>query len=128
MSTVTAPITPYEDAAYQHAVMEAVAQEVRAAMGRKRYTQTRLAALTGISQTRLSRRLSGEVPFDILELDRVAAALGVRVVELVSSNRCSAHLASVDGVEWDAQLSFFDDGPLNPDRSFRVLTGAAGAR
>jgi len=55
---------------------------VRAEMGRHRITQTQLAKNLGTSQMAVSRRLSGEVPFDVDELARVAEILGVPVTVL----------------------------------------------
>lgn len=42
-------------------------------------SQTELAAHVGLSQQAISRRLRGELPFDLDELERVADALGVAV-------------------------------------------------
>lgn len=48
-----------------------MAAEVRAWMGRRRVTQTELAAVLGKSQPYVSRRLSGEVAFDTDDLYRL---------------------------------------------------------
>ena len=66
---------------------ERVAAEVRAAMGRTRYTQTRLADQIGMSQAALSRRLRGEVAFDINELSAVAAAMDITLSELLPEGK-----------------------------------------
>jgi len=51
-------------------------------MARRSMTQRALAASLGMTQQALSRRLSGEVPFDVDELGRVAALLDVPVAVL----------------------------------------------
>jgi transcriptional regulator with XRE-family HTH domain len=60
-----------------------VAGQVRAEMARHRVTQAQLAPLVGLHPMSLSRRLSGDVPFDVLELYTIAEHLGVRVADLL---------------------------------------------
>lgn len=62
---------------------EAVAAEVRAEMGRKRKSQADLAATLAITTATAGRRLSGEVPFDVIELMRVADWLDVDLLQLM---------------------------------------------
>jgi transcriptional regulator with XRE-family HTH domain len=54
---------------------ERVAATVRAEMARQRITQTQMAERLGMSQVAVSRRLLGQVPFDVEELGRVAEIL-----------------------------------------------------
>lgn len=54
-----------------------VASSIRAEMARRDITQQQLAALIGMSQQSLSRRLRGEFPFNTAELNRVGEALDV---------------------------------------------------
>lgn len=54
-----------------------VAGEIRAHAARKGFSGRQLAFQLGKSQPWMSRRLTGEVPFDVEELDAVAAILGV---------------------------------------------------
>jgi transcriptional regulator with XRE-family HTH domain len=61
----------------------AVAGEVRALMARRQVKQKALAAATGMSQPALSRRLSGELSFDMTELGRVLAHLGEEPTALI---------------------------------------------
>lgn len=56
---------------------QTAATEVRAEMGRQRMSQAALAELLGRSQTYVWRRLIGEVPFDLAELELIANKLGV---------------------------------------------------
>lgn len=60
-----------------------VAAEVRAAMARRRVSQSGLAAELGIAQSGLSRRLNGQVPFDIDELEKLSTFLEVPVGTLI---------------------------------------------
>lgn len=62
---------------------ERVAAEVRAEMGRHRVTQAQLGQALGLHQMSISRRLAGEVPFDVTELYEVAAFLGCPVSRLI---------------------------------------------
>ena len=56
---------------------ETVAANVRAELGRSRITQSKAAAATKISEGSLSKRLNGHIPFDIDQLDAIAALVGV---------------------------------------------------
>lgn len=61
---------------------ERVAAEVRAYLARQRKTQGDVAALLGLSQQSVSRRMSGVIPFDVEELHKIAVFLGVPVAAL----------------------------------------------
>jgi transcriptional regulator with XRE-family HTH domain len=56
---------------------------VRAEMARHRVAQNAVAAHLGLSQTAISKRLAGTVPFDINELTRTAELLGVDLADLL---------------------------------------------
>ena len=58
-------------------------RNVRAEMARAGVSQIDLAERVGLSQSGLSKRLRGVVPFDVNELDSIATALGVPVVALL---------------------------------------------
>lgn len=60
-----------------------IVREVKAEMARKGMSQEALGALIGWDQRRVSRRLTGEVPFGVAELGQVADALGVSVMQLI---------------------------------------------
>lgn len=60
-----------------------VAGEVRAWMARRGVTQTVLSAGVHIGQSQISKRLSGKIPFDVDELDRIAEFLGVDMLTLL---------------------------------------------
>jgi transcriptional regulator with XRE-family HTH domain len=62
---------------------ETAVREIRAEMARQRRSANALAADLGVSDMYLSRRLSGRVPFDLADLERVATALRVPVDQLL---------------------------------------------
>lgn len=62
---------------------EVAAREVRAEMGRQRISGIQLAGLLGVSDMYLSRRLTGQIAFDLAEIERVAIALNVPVAQLL---------------------------------------------
>jgi transcriptional regulator with XRE-family HTH domain len=64
---------------------ENVATEVRAEMGRQRKTQAELAQALGITAATAGRRLSGEVPFDLIEIAQAAVWLGVEPTRFTPS-------------------------------------------
>lgn len=64
---------------------ELVGAEIRAEMARQRITQTALAERLGWVQQRLSRRLTGEVPMRLDELQQIADALRAPVTQFFPS-------------------------------------------
>lgn len=64
-----------------------VAAAVRSAMLDRGISQTSLAAVLASSQTAVSRRLTGAVPFDIDELTAIAVFLGVPLSDLLAEHR-----------------------------------------
>jgi transcriptional regulator with XRE-family HTH domain len=62
-----------------------VAEEVRAALARRRIKQTTLAEKLGLSQPAISRRLAGEIEFSITELTLAAELLEVPLADLLPS-------------------------------------------
>lgn len=65
------------------ALREAVAEEVRVLIARRRLNQTVLAGAIGMSQSALSRRLSTEKPFDLDELEALANYFDVPLSALI---------------------------------------------
>jgi transcriptional regulator with XRE-family HTH domain len=57
-----------------------VAGEVRAHLARRRISGRRAAAELGWTAPYLSRRLTGEIPFDVDDLDAIASLLDMPVV------------------------------------------------
>ncbi len=54
-----------------------VAAEVRAELARQQISQSELAKRLGVAQQTVSRRITGDIPFDIAELSKIAEILGV---------------------------------------------------
>lgn len=69
---------------------ERVAGAVRAEMARAQMTQRQLAVVIGVQQPNVSLRLQGKHPFSTVELDKIAAALGVPVDRFVIDASASA--------------------------------------
>lgn len=64
---------------------ERIISNIRAEMARRNHTQTSLASKLNRSQQFLSRRLSGQVPFDIEDLLSIATALDIELAELLDT-------------------------------------------
>lgn len=62
---------------------EVTGANVRAEMARKKVSQTAVAKHLGRSQSQVSARLSGRVPFDVNELHAIATLLDVPVSVLL---------------------------------------------
>lgn len=65
------------------AIQEAIAEEVRALLARRRLSGNRAAMRLGWKQTYLSRRLTGAVPFDVADLMAIANLLEVPVTHFL---------------------------------------------
>lgn len=63
---------------------EVVGATVRAELARAGKSQTDLAAVLGVTQTAVSKRLRGVTPFDVNELAAVADALGLDLAVLIA--------------------------------------------
>ena len=60
-----------------------VAEEIRVLLARRRMSGVQLAEAIGRSQAYVSRRLNGATAFDVDDLERIAEALGVTVLDLI---------------------------------------------
>lgn len=60
-----------------------VAGEVRAQLARRKLTASALADAIGRSEMYVSRRISGNVAFDLADIEQVARFLGVAVADLL---------------------------------------------
>lgn len=69
----------------QQTATERVAANLRAEAARQRISQMALAERLGLSQTGVSRRLSGHVPIDVDELAAFAEVLGVSAESLLGA-------------------------------------------
>lgn len=62
---------------------EHVAEEIRVLLARRRMSGAELARRTGIKQSTMSRRMTGETAFDMDDLEAIAAVLDVEVGDLI---------------------------------------------
>lgn len=62
---------------------ERTAARIRGLLGERRLSVRQLAASMGVPSTTLARRLRGEYPLDLAELDSIAHVLGVTVSDLI---------------------------------------------
>jgi transcriptional regulator with XRE-family HTH domain len=62
---------------------EHVAEEIRVLLARRKMSATQLARLTGLKQSSLSRRMTGETAFDMDDLELIADVLGVSITDLM---------------------------------------------
>ncbi|MDF9874810.1 helix-turn-helix domain-containing protein [Cellulosimicrobium cellulans] len=81
---MTRPTSAGPAASAATSVAAVVAGEVRAHMARRRLAQSDLVAAAGKTQAYWSRRLTGAVPLDVVDLAALAAVLGVSVLELLA--------------------------------------------
>lgn len=64
---------------------QVVTENIRALMARRGIKQPQIMALLGLSQPAVSRRLSGQLSWNIDELERIGGAFGVSVAELLNA-------------------------------------------
>lgn len=60
-----------------------VAEEIRAQMGRQRITKAELSRRMGVSEVWIGRRLNGQMPIGLDDLERIATALGVAPADIL---------------------------------------------
>ena len=63
---------------------QTVARRIRGLLGEKRISQAAFARLLGTNVASMSRRLSGDHPIDLAEVEKYAAALGVSPERLLT--------------------------------------------
>lgn len=69
---------------------DSVAAEVRAHLARRQLTGTALATAIGKSEMYVSRRLRGEVAFDLVDVEQAANFLGIAVADLMPATERAA--------------------------------------
>jgi transcriptional regulator with XRE-family HTH domain len=62
---------------------EHVAEEIRVLLARRKMSGAELARRTGIKQSTMSRRMTGETAFDMDDLEAIATALEIEVSDLI---------------------------------------------
>lgn len=68
----------------------AIAREIRAELGRQNLTYAALATATGINPSTLSRRLQGNKPFLLEELQSIAEFLKIKLSDLTERTDVAA--------------------------------------
>lgn len=63
-----------------------IAEAVRVELARRRWSQRTLAAATGLSQSYIGRRMTGEMPWTTDDLALIASALDVPLSALLPSD------------------------------------------
>ena len=58
-------------------------------MRAQRVSQYRIARVLGYSRQALSRRITGQIPFDVAELEKIAAQLGVPMSQFLPVARAA---------------------------------------
>ena len=76
---------------------EAAAAEIRAHLARRKMSGRELARRLGEPHTWSSRRLSGEVPIDTNDLERIAVVLGMDVMTMLRDVPRWTSGSSLDG-------------------------------
>lgn len=64
---------------------ELVAEEIRVLLARRRMSASELARQMGATQPYISRRLTGEIAFDVDDLEKIARVLNVTPRDLVAT-------------------------------------------
>lgn len=67
-----------------------IAANIRAELARGNHQQKKIAGLLDVSRMAIHRRLTGQTPFRVDELSKIANFLGVSVSELIGEERASA--------------------------------------
>lgn len=65
-------------------IRDTLGANIKAEMARRGATQEQLAELLGVSQGQVSRRLNGEITFNVVEVDQIATWLRVEITDLVA--------------------------------------------
>ncbi|WP_052069842.1 helix-turn-helix domain-containing protein [Rhodococcoides fascians] len=74
---------------------KAIAEDLRAEMGRQQISRVALAKRTGITRTALGTKLNGDVPFTVDEVVVIAGALGISTQELLAKSDSTVSRAAV---------------------------------
>lgn len=75
---------------HKRRLTEDVAGNVRAEMARRRIGQPQIAQALGLSQASVSRRLMGQTPIDVNELEVIAQVLDVPISTLLPATAVPA--------------------------------------
>lgn len=70
---------------FRQSLKDRVATEVRAEVARQRLTHRELGERLKLAQPSVTKRLNGVIPFDLVDLERFAEALGVPVDQFLAA-------------------------------------------
>lgn len=104
-----------------------VAEEVRVLLARRQMSASELARRIGLTQPYMSRRLTGEIAFDVDDLEVIAAALGVKPAELLGSTSITPRYTKPAGRSTSAPPARTDAKPA-PTRAGRPPSYPGNAR
>jgi transcriptional regulator with XRE-family HTH domain len=71
-------------------IQQLAAEEIRVLLARRRMSAAELARRIGQKPQALSRRMIGDIPFDLHDLEVIANALGVEVKDLIAGDGSGA--------------------------------------
>lgn len=95
---------------------ELVAEEIRSWMGRRRVSGASIARQLGVSTAWVSYRLTGAQPIDLNDLQKIAAVLGVEVIDLLPPRREGRFITAV-GSTRETDETVKSHKPRGPERS-----------
>ncbi len=72
---------------------QAIAEAVRVEMARRRWSQRTLAEATGLSQSYIARRMTGQMPWTTDDLEQIASAMSVSLSALLPADSASTAAA-----------------------------------
>lgn len=97
-----------------------LAAEVRAWMGRRGLRQVDIAQAIGVTQTQISARLRGQIPFTFEQLIKIAAVMDITLSELLGERILNEkHPRPAMRDEGDGQLPQLDSNQQPLDYQFR---------
>lgn len=73
------------------ALSDTVAEEIRASLGRQRISKAELGRRLGVSEVWVGRRLNGQLPIGLDELQKIADAIGVNVLDLLPKRNTAGY-------------------------------------
>ena len=86
-----------------------VAEEVRVAFARKRVSVNAASKALGWSQPYLSRRVNGQIPFNVDDLEAIATWLGIPTSQLLGLPDASGVHRSATGTDTGAHTDWYPD-------------------
>lgn len=73
-----------------YSITERVAAEVRAELARRKLSRRDLESILGLSQPSVARRVNGDTPFNLAELEQICEWLSINPGDLVVAKQLEA--------------------------------------